>query len=435
MITKLGKKQWLTIILFGLIGQIAWSIENMEFNLFLFNYIGGSTTDIANMVAYSAFFATLTTLVMGTVSDRVGHRKMFLCVGYILWGISTLSFAFISRDNISKLTGVSLSQVLPLTVFAVIFMDCVMTFFGSTANDASFNSWVTETTDHTNRTSVEGVLNTFPLLSMLLVAGASGIIIEQTGWPLFFIIMGIGVSICGLLGLFFVKDTKIAKPEHQEGFFATLIYGFKPKVIKENKMFYLTLAGLCVFNIATQIFMPYLLIYLEKTLNFSTLTYSIVMAVVILIASIASIFLGRLIDKLGRKKMGYLAIAIFSLGLIVLTFIHSVLGFAIVGTLMMIGFVTISIVLMSTTRDYTPKEHVGMFQGIRLLAYVLIPMTIGPNIGSFITNNSNAGTYVNSYNEVVNLPVCWIFLAAGICALFIYIPFRQIFKSNRQANQ
>ena len=36
--TKLNKKAWLTIIVFGLIGQIAWSIENMQFNLFLFNY-------------------------------------------------------------------------------------------------------------------------------------------------------------------------------------------------------------------------------------------------------------------------------------------------------------------------------------------------------------------------------------------------------------
>ena len=132
--------------------------------------------------------------------------------------------------------------------------------------------------------------------------------------------------------------------------------------------------------------------------------------------------------------MGYLSIGLFATCLIILTFIHSVIGFAIVGTLMMIGFVTISIVLMASTRDYTPSQHVGMFQGIRLLAYVLIPMTIGPNIGSFITNNSNAGTYLNSYNEVVNLPVRWIFLAAGIFALFIYIPFRQIFKTNRQAN-
>ncbi len=74
---QLSKKSWATIIIFGLIGQIAWAIENNEFNLFLFNYIGGTTTDIARMVAWSAGAATVTTLVMGTVSDRLRHRKLF----------------------------------------------------------------------------------------------------------------------------------------------------------------------------------------------------------------------------------------------------------------------------------------------------------------------------------------------------------------------
>ena len=155
IMNKLSKKTWTTIILFGLIGQIAWSIENNEFNLFLFNYIGGSTSDIARMVAYSAIAATLTTLVMGTLSDKIGHRKLFLCVGYILWGISTLAFAFISRDNVARF--VSEEKVLSTTASLVVLMDCVMTFFGSTANDASFNSWVTENTEESNRTKVEGI--------------------------------------------------------------------------------------------------------------------------------------------------------------------------------------------------------------------------------------------------------------------------------------
>ena len=34
-----GKRNWLILILFGLIGQIAWSVENMYFNLFVFDTI------------------------------------------------------------------------------------------------------------------------------------------------------------------------------------------------------------------------------------------------------------------------------------------------------------------------------------------------------------------------------------------------------------
>ncbi len=37
--TKLGGRIWLNIILFGLMGQIAWAVENMFFNTFLYNSI------------------------------------------------------------------------------------------------------------------------------------------------------------------------------------------------------------------------------------------------------------------------------------------------------------------------------------------------------------------------------------------------------------
>lgn len=422
---KLNKKTWTTIILFGLIGQIAWSIENNEFNLFLFNYIGGSTSDIAKMVSYSAIAATLTTLIMGTLSDKIGHRKLFLCVGYILWGISTLTFAFISRDNVARF--VSEEKVLSTTASLVVLMDCVMTFFGSTANDASFNSWVTENTDESNRTKVEGILNTFPLISMLLVAGASNIIIELTGWPIYFIAIGLIVIVCGILGLFFVEDSKTIITDN-EGFINSLFYGFKPNVIKENKLFYISLIALCIFNIATQVYMPYLLIYLNKTLGYDVLTYSIVMAIVILMACAIAVIFSPKIDNFGRKKAMNISVAIYALGLILVYFVSSPILFTIIGSIMMIGFVLISVILMSTIRDYTPIEHVGNFQGIRLFMYVLVPMIIGPNIGDFLINKLSNGTYLNDYNEIVNLPVKEIFVVAGIIALLIYVPCKKLFK-------
>lgn len=425
---KLGKNKWTIIILFGLIGQIAWAIENTEFNLFLFNYVGGSAKDIADMVASSSIVATITTLLMGTISDRLGHRGLFLSIGYIMWGISTMAFAFISRENVARF--VETERVLPVTVMLVIVMDCIMTFFGSTANDASFNSWVTETTDVTNRPKVEGVLNIFPLLSMLIVAGAAGIIIDMTSWPVFFLGTGIIVILCGILGLFIIKDEKNEAGKDKKGFFETLLYGFRSDVIKENSKFYLTLLCLCIFNIAVNTFMPYLLIYLEKTLGYSVMTYSIVMALVIIVASIISVLFSSRIDGIGRGKVLYIAVGMFALGLALVYFISSPWIFTAVGSFMMTGYVLISIILSANIRDYTPRDHVGMFQGIRIIAFVLVPMLIGPYIGSFLTDAISSGTYINSYNEIVNLPVKEIFVAAALVSLLIYIPARKVFKKN-----
>ena len=431
--TKLNKKTWLTIITFGLIGQIAWAIENMEFNLFMFNYIGGTTNDIAKMVAWSAIISTCATLIIGIISDKIGHRKKFLCYGYIIWGIITMAFSLISRENVAKFSSsLSAAEILSRTAFLVIFMDCVMSFFGSLANDASFNAWVTEKTDETNRASVEGVLNIFPLFAMLLVAGASNIIIEKTGWPMFFVMMGGIVMICGILGLFFVEETEIIKNDSGMNMFESILYGFRPSIIKENSLFYITLLAMCIFNISVQIFMPYLLIYLEKTLNFDTVTYSIVMAVVIVLASIVSVIIGKATDRIGKDKMSKFSILLFVLGLLLVSFMKTPIPFIICGTIMMSGYVAISVVFMSAIRDYTPIEHVGMFQGIRLLAYVLIPMVVGPFIGDYLIHHYTQGTYINTYNEVVELPVAALFVASAIVALLILIPTLKLFNKKEK---
>ena len=94
-------------------GQIAWAVENMYFNTFLYNsvYNGASQTAvngsidvmdaISGMVAFSAVTAVVTTFIMGVLSDRVNNRKWFISIGYILWGIITACFGFITRDNMA----------------------------------------------------------------------------------------------------------------------------------------------------------------------------------------------------------------------------------------------------------------------------------------------------------------------------------------------
>ena len=76
----LGGRTWAALLVFGLFGQIAWVIENMYFNVFLYNTISGDPAMIAAMVAWSAVTATVTTLVMGALSDKLGRRKEFFRV-------------------------------------------------------------------------------------------------------------------------------------------------------------------------------------------------------------------------------------------------------------------------------------------------------------------------------------------------------------------
>ena len=184
-------KFYLALVLFGLLGQIAWVVENMYLNVFIYKQFQASAADIANMVSASAIAATLTTVFMGALSDKIGKRKLFMCGGYILWGISIFSFILLREDIISKTFGMAVNAA-TVGISLTIILDCVMTFFGSTANDAAFNAWLTDSTDESCRGAAEGINAMMPLVAILAVFGGfMAFDLEQaSSWTTIFLIIG-----------------------------------------------------------------------------------------------------------------------------------------------------------------------------------------------------------------------------------------------------
>ena len=96
-------KFFLALTIFSLTGQIAWVVENMYFNVFIYKMFQATAAQISAMVSASAIAATVTTVLVGALSDKVGKRKIFICAGYILWGISILAFSLVRIDVIEGL--------------------------------------------------------------------------------------------------------------------------------------------------------------------------------------------------------------------------------------------------------------------------------------------------------------------------------------------
>lgn len=257
---KLTKRIWASFLLLGLIGQFAWTIENMYFNVFLYNTISADPNAIAVMVAASAIVATLTTLLMGALSDKLGRRKVFICSGYILWGLSTMSFGFVSVKSVSA--WFPAANAVASAAALVVVLDCVMTFFGSTANDAAFNAYITDSTNQENRGKVESVLAVLPLISMLIIFGGFDSMTQQGRWQEFFTIFGTLVIVAGIASIFLLKDPKIERKDNS--YFKNLIYGFQPSVVRQNPLLYITLCAFGLFSVAVQIFFPVLYYLHEK---------------------------------------------------------------------------------------------------------------------------------------------------------------------------
>lgn len=428
----LSKRILVNLVLFGFMGQIAWNMENIYFNTFLFNYIGGTTKDISRMVALSAATAVITTFAMGALSDKLGRRKGFICFGYILWGLTVVSFAFISRDSVAALFGLTdKAGIIAATVSVVIIMDCVMTFMGSTANDAAFNAWVTEVTVPENRGTAEGILAVLPTLAMFAVTIGFGAGVASLGYPVCFAALGAGVSLCGVIGLFTIKESGTSEKK-QGSFLNDLIYGFRPSVVKKHGRLYLTLVCVCIFGVAVQIFFPYIMIYIQHYLgldinNLNITPVTAVLAVVVLAGFIAvTVGLGVLVDKIGKARFVYPAVFVFAVGLISAGLAKTLGTFAVSAAIFFAGYGLLMIILNAAVRDFTPEDKVGLFQGVRMIFFVLIPMIVGPFLGNLVikifSDNHAAGTYLNDFDEVVTVPVPEMFIAAAIFGLLILLP-------------
>ena len=413
--TRLGARKWLTIVLVGLVGQFAWTIENMYFNVYLYNTISTDPDYIAAMVGWSAAAATLTALLMGALSDRLGKRRLLIGCGYILWGGSTAAFGLVTVENAAKLFPAA--SAVSAAAIMIVVLDCVMTFFGSTANDAAFNAWLTDATDETNRGRAESVIATLPLISMLVIFGLFDGLTQQGRWSEFFAIFGALVTATGVVSLFLVKAEPELKPR-RDSYFKNLVYGLRPSVVRANQGLYLALLAFAVFSVAVQVFFPYLIIYIQNFLGITD--YAIVLGVVLIVASLVSVLSGKLIDRMGKLRFTIPAAAVMFAGLVAMYFARGQVAVIIAGCVMMSGYMLVTASLSGKVRDLTPPDKAGHFQGIRMLFAVLLPMIIGPQIGSAVIKGGDL-TYVE-LGVTKTVPTPGIFLAAAVVLLLTLIP-------------
>ncbi len=425
--TKLGIRKWLSFIIAGLIGQLAWAIENNYLNVYVFDCTKNYDY-IPIMVALSAVAATVTTLLMGALSDRLGKRKIFIAGGYLIWGITIILFAFLDPNSSVSFV----AQSAALSGAFIVAMDCIMTFFGSTANDAAFNAFVTDNTEENNRGKVESVLSILPLIAMIAVVLLQGMLVRKVSetindWSLFFYVFGGLTSLVGIV-CFFLLPPDVKKPNKEEPYFKNIIYGFRPSVIKENPNLYITLFAFMIFSIGIQVFMPYFMVYIQKVLNFDLVMSA---GPILGSACVITVVVGVYMDKIGKYKVVFGALGATILGAILLFFFQELGGVIAGGIILMSGFLLATAVFGAKIRDYTPENEVGLFQGVRMIFAVLIPMVTGPYIGqgaSYI----NGTMYVDDFGQTSIQPNQYIFLFTAIVMLLVFIPIIILLRREKQ---
>lgn len=418
----LNKRSWASLIIFGLVGQIAWVVENMYFATLCQDiYALAGRVDLGYifttiMVIASALTATSTTFIAGTISDKTAKRKPFIIWGYIIWGLTIMLFALIPM-HIS-------SNAIIFTGIVLVIFDCIMTVAGSTSNDAAFNAWVTDITDKGNRGRVNAVLMLLPVFAVIVVFIGLGRLYNKENSRLFFLVLGAIPIIAGIMASRLIADSNKIKASIDNEIF----YGFKKDVIKAHKQLYITLLAFSIIAISQQTFFSYLINFLSETLGFGA-SFVIPMAVILLGSALITGIFGKLFDKYGRKHFYILLVLMVIIGTLCFYLLQymdgalRIVSIYIGGVIMMTGVFAISTALMANFQDLIPTGYEGRFQGIRMCFNVLMPMIIGPIISLLIglnTQNGNALSFAPTYD---------IFLASSIVAIFALLPIIQIRKS------
>lgn len=411
---RIPPRLWVTVAVLGLTGQLAWTVENMYLNLFVYNTITDDPNAIALLVSSSAVAATVATIFFGALSDRVGRRRPFIAIGYVLWGATTAMFGFIQPAHAPGVGATA--QAIGVAVVLVVIVDCVMSIFGAGANDAAFHAWVTDSTTPSTRGRVDAVVAVMPLLAMLVIFAALDPLTQAGQWRLFFGIIGAVTSLVGLAAWFLLKEPEVLQPSG--GYFSQVIHGLRPSTIREHSRLYVILTALTIVATATQVFLPFLIIYLQQYLRLDT--YPVILGITLTLASAFSIAGGRLIDRMGATESIIPMTGLLIIGLLLIFFARTTAVIIASGTVMMTGFMLAIAAVSAAVRNHTPTDRVGMVQGIRMIAAVALPMVIGPFIGARLITGS--GQFYEELGQLKLVPTPSIFLGAAVIASLTVVP-------------
>jgi len=411
--TSLSNRVWIALILLGFSGQLAWGVENQFFNTFMYDKITPDPRPISWMVAASAVVATLASIFMGALSDRLrtrwGKRKPLILFGYLMWGVFTIAFP----------TAAFLHPV-GLAVGVAILFDSVMTFFGSTANDASLNAYIADVTSDEIRGRVVGVMQIMTWVAILIVYGGAGLIIQAWGYYSFFYFIGGLVLLMGLIGGSLIREVPDTS-QLQGTYWGQIREAFQWKTLRENGNLFLLLVAMATYGIAENIFFPYLMIYLNHHLKLPTLQASLLIFVAILIGGIGLAYpFGLLTDRWGRKKVAFLALIVKMAGLVLFSFSTVFLPLVVTGIMFLAGMSAWLISTGAWSKDLFPEDKRGQFAGFVILFTVAFAMVPGPLIGSWLSTNFGTPIVINGQSGFIPSPV--VFQVAGLATLIAGLP-------------
>ena len=427
------KRFWFLMWGLGLAGQLCWNIENQWFNTFVYAKIAKDSSIVTLMVITSALVTTFSTCIFGTLSDRIGSRRRFISIGYIVWGLTTILFGlteFVGHGQVG--TGAKAS--IWATVL-VILADDVMSFFGSMGNDSGYNAWSNDMTTDKNRGQVGAVLAIQPIIGTIVGTVLGGLLIgSENNYQRLFWSMGIFVILAGLLSLLLLEDSPDLKPCKTGSFWEQLSSIFKAEGFFSQKELMLACITTALFFVSFNVYFVHMGNWMIYRMGFNAESMGIIQGLSLVAASLPVIPAIGIINKRHTPQLACFAIILNIVGLCILSLFAKPAAFNTETVFCMqniplflsvflagAGQILVTQSMTIWVKELYPETARGQFEGIRILFFVLTPMIIGTVIGNIIVKNG-AGSIANEFGIIENIPAESIYLWGAILAVTALFP-------------
>jgi MFS family permease len=166
-------------------------------------------------------------------------------------------------------------------------------------------------------------------------------------------------------------------------------------ILEYPSQFWLMASGLLISSAGSSMIWPFLMIYVSEKLDLSLSTVSTLITINATTGLLTSFIAGAIADRLGRKPVMVLSLAVNGLGYLFMSQAHTYLGFAIL--MLVMGA---SNPLYQVGADAMLADMIG--QEKRTNAYAIIRMVnnagiaIGPAVGGFLASRSYAYAFLGA---------------------------------------
>jgi len=391
--------------------------EQNFFNTYLDHVLFLPKLYISLMVSLSATMGLIIMIVWGIISDntrtKFGRRRPYLLIGGIVAGIGMIIY------------GLSGNYILCLII------DVVIIGLASNAFLVAERALIPDTIEVEKRGRANGIVNAISYIGLIIGVAffllgnelfgitdprdPEGTIITQQGHFFILSVGGIVFIVVGIIGFLFIKERPISEFPKKRTFYHELKQTFNIVELKSQKEFFKILFALVIFQSGISSIMPFLMIFiLGQGLEIWQLVLGIVVAFPVVFA--ATISLGKLSDKFGRKRFVPITLTIISIGFLIMPFtsgnyILFMIGFPFV----LAGLLSLITPFNAWSQDLLPEDKRGKFTGI-----LNIVNTVSQIIGSI------AGGVVA---EVFG--VQWIFILGPVffvCSIPIFMKVKETVK-------